>query len=500
MKKCMLIILVLSILLSLTGCKSAKSLFKDPDNGPLTMMPLESPTAEDGVMIRLVDLIWHEEVYRTTLEVEWINSTPYEANYGSSYVIERLEGDEWVSCAMRDDLAFTAIAYILQAGQTRSEIYELTHFYDVSSPGTYRFRSHCYVYESPDSSVEQEVIAEFTVETDTTSVEADYSGSPVQYCAQYVRTDGSPEKVVFPCVRIIRSMEDLRDYYDTWKDSFHLERRETVYADSTIGFLDVCDQYDDAFFSENYLLFVLLEEGSGSIRHEVRSVEQTADGKLSISIDRKVPEVGTDDMAQWHIIFEFSHEYLIESSLDTLLFIEGTPAYMDDQVVAPSITPQFTEPPKGTLYTPDGAFSLQTGGYHWSYAVSEDLRSDSIADQASRPPAPEHFTPVILNSSYAEQVYAPIGDGTASAPTDDMGYLLKLGWEVDPHTITYTCWPDTVWNNSNPKEEAVVSQGGPTFYAKTGSYIYEIVATWNDNGTGYSGTANYYVYITDSTD
>ena len=70
MKKCMLIILVLSILLSLTGCKSVKSLFKDPDNGPLTMVPLESPTAEDGVMIRLVDLIWHEEEYRTTLEVE----------------------------------------------------------------------------------------------------------------------------------------------------------------------------------------------------------------------------------------------------------------------------------------------------------------------------------------------------------------------------------------------------------------------------------------------
>ncbi len=48
MKKCMLIILVLSILLSLTGCKSVSSLFKDPDNGPLTMVPLESPTAEDG--------------------------------------------------------------------------------------------------------------------------------------------------------------------------------------------------------------------------------------------------------------------------------------------------------------------------------------------------------------------------------------------------------------------------------------------------------------------
>ncbi len=500
MKKCILIILSLTILLSLTGCKSVSSLFKDPDNGPLTMVPLESPTTEAGIMIRLVDLIWHEDEYRTTLEVEWVNNTPYEANYGSSYVIERREGEEWVSCAMRDDLVFTAIAYVLPGGQTRSEIYDLTRCYDVSSPGTYRFRSDYYVYESPKSSVEQEVIAEFTVETATVSLDSYYSGSPVEYCAQYVRTDGSPEKMIFPCVRIIRSMEELREYYNQWKGSFNLERRDTIYADSTIGFLDVCDQYDDAFFAENYLLFVLLEECSGSIRHEVRSVEQTTDGKLRISIDRNVPEVGTDDMAQWHIIFEFSREYLIESSLDALLFIEGNPGIMDDQVVSPAVESPFTEPPKGTLYTPDGAFSLQTGGYHWSYAVSDDLHSETIADQASRPPNAELFTPVILNSSYAEQVYAPIGDGTASAPTDDMGYLLKLSWEVDPHTITYTCWPNTVWNNSNIPEETVVSQGGPTFYAKTGSYIYEIVATWNDNGDRYSGTANYYVYITDSTD
>ena len=236
------------------------------------------------------------------------------------------------------------------------------------------------------------------------------------------------------------------------------------------------------------------------IRHEIRSVERTTDGKLSISIDRKVPEVGTDDMAQWHIIFEFSREYLIESSLDTLLFIEGKPGMIDDRVIPPTVESTFTEPPKGTLYTPDGAFSLQTGGYQWSYAVSDDLRSDSIADQASRPPSAELLTPVILNISYAEQVYAPIGDGTVSAPTDDMGYLLKLSWEVDPHTITYTCWPDTVLNRSNTREETVVSQGGPTFYAKTGSYIYEIVATWNDTGAGYGGTANYYVYITDRTD
>ncbi len=52
------------------------------------------------------------------------------------------------------------------------------------------------------------------------------------------------------------------------------------------------------------LIKPILEEGSGSIRHEVKSVVKNPDGSFAVEIERDVPEVGTDDMAEWHIIVE----------------------------------------------------------------------------------------------------------------------------------------------------------------------------------------------------
>ena len=49
---------------------------------------------------------------------------------------------------------------------------------------------------------------------------------------------------------------------------------------------------------------MVLEEGSGSIRHEVKSVIKNPDGSFAVDIKRDVPEIGTDDMAEWHIFLE----------------------------------------------------------------------------------------------------------------------------------------------------------------------------------------------------
>ena len=48
---------------------------------------------------------------------------------------------------------------------------------------------------------------------------------------------------------------------------------------------------------------VLLEEGSGSIRHEVERIGVDS-GDLWIEIKSIVPEVGTCDMAWWHVLIE----------------------------------------------------------------------------------------------------------------------------------------------------------------------------------------------------
>jgi hypothetical protein len=48
---------------------------------------------------------------------------------------------------------------------------------------------------------------------------------------------------------------------------------------------------------------VLLAEPSGSIRHRVERI----DDKGEIVICRMIPEIGTDDMAEWTIIIELSN-------------------------------------------------------------------------------------------------------------------------------------------------------------------------------------------------
>lgn len=482
--------------MGLVGCQESNPKMNDPRFAPLTITPGEATSNYDGIEIQIDSLNWLEGNQNSSLVVVWNNQTQYEVTYGASFAIERLDGEDWVSCAIPEDPTFIAIGYLLPAGKMKNETYMLTDLFDVSSPGTYRFKTDCYVPDKAEQSTKCELIAEFTVGNTDDAGAGKVAGTEVEWAAQYIRTNGGYEaKVIYPCVRIIHSLQELKDYYNTWHEVFDLERKEKVYSDTTIGFLDACDQYDEAFFEKNYLIFVLLEEGSGSIGHEVRSVEQTEDQKISISIDRNVPEVGTADMAEWHIILELSREVLVENSIDTYLYVDGLPSYMDDKVVIPQTEAEFKEPPEGKLITPDGEGALRLGGYSWIYSLGNGLDNATIADQAGRPIPKEVLSPVIISSQYAETVYAPVPGTDTYAPTNSLGYFVKLAWEVEPTSVTYACWPESVWEKENVKEESVVSQDG-AFYAKQGGYVYEIVATWEDTGVGYHGSANYYVYIT----
>ena len=144
-------------------------------------------------------------------------------------------------------------------------------------------------------------------------IEIDYVNNADTYTrdcffdAQYIRTNGYMEEMEYPVVRIIRSTDELNAYYEEYKDQYYLERREQIFSDTTIGFLDACDRYDEDYFKDQILILVLLEEGSGSIRHEVSGLsltERKGERILHISIQSIVPEVGTDDMAQWHLMIE----------------------------------------------------------------------------------------------------------------------------------------------------------------------------------------------------
>lgn len=132
----------------------------------------------------------------------------------------------------------------------------------------------------------------------------DWANDPdgVPFAAQYVRTNGYRDGVSYPVVTLIDSAAVLRRYYEANRALYDFSHKETVYSDTTVGFVDAIAGYDEAWFETHQLLLVLLEEGSGSVRHTVTKV--TARPAASINIDRLIPEVGTDDMAEWHILIE----------------------------------------------------------------------------------------------------------------------------------------------------------------------------------------------------
>lgn len=144
-----------------------------------------------------------------------------------------------------------------------------------------------------------------------------------EFSVQYVRTDGYHDGVCYPIVTAIRSSSELNAYYEANKDKYSLERRTgTIYSDSTIGFLDACDKYTEEYFESQILLMILLEEGSGSIRHKVERVAANEAG-IAVDITTIVPEVGTDDMAEWHILIELEAGVYADDEDAVTVFLNG---------------------------------------------------------------------------------------------------------------------------------------------------------------------------------
>ena len=131
---------------------------------------------------------------------------------------------------------------------------------------------------------------------------------------RFIRTNGYVSGANYPVITVISSIEELEQYYSEYKDIYNFSSREVPYLGSANGFLDAIEDYTEDYFVDNYLIFVLLEESSGSVRHEIARIED--DG--TIVIRRLAPEIGTADMAQWHIIFEFNNSFQPERFSVTL--------------------------------------------------------------------------------------------------------------------------------------------------------------------------------------
>lgn len=328
MKKIIICILVVLLLCS-AGCQSVSC-----GNAP-TQSNVHMHTDFSGVEVRVAGV--YQKDGTDYLDVIWSNETACKVIYGEPYSIERLVDDQWVDCAKKGLTAFTAIGYWLESGGKTTKTYAVSYLYDISVPGTYRFKTSCSV---------------------------DTGGNESSSC--------------------------------------------TLWAEFAVG----------------------------------ERAEETAKGSAP-------------------------------PNPDVLL----------------------SEPPKGTLLTSGGEEPLVLGGYSWTHRMENGTAETVIADQASRPPEPQFFKPVRIGRQFAETVYAIDGVTGKCEPTDIVGYMVKLGWEAVPDRISYTCWPAEIWQNGDTAEETVFSILDNTFYAKSGEYIYEITAMWEDTGIDYYGTARYYVYI-----
>ena len=131
----------------------------------------------------------------------------------------------------------------------------------------------------------------------------------VDFDAQYIRAGSKKELSAYPAVKIIRSANEMSRYL---KNETHMSE-ELVSA---------CEKYNADYFKEQILIIVLLEEGSGSVRHEVEKVG--ADNTHAvIQIKSIAPEVGTCDMAWWHILIEPEAGVQIADEEDVTVFLGG---------------------------------------------------------------------------------------------------------------------------------------------------------------------------------
>lgn len=180
---------------------------------------------------------------------------------------------------------------------------------------------------------------------------------PLTYKVQYFRTGGYVPETEYPYVVIVQSAKELADYISTNDKDYNFGSRESTDFQQPGGLLPASDAYDDTFFSNNGLLLVVVEEPSGSIRHEFLGFGE----RNEIRLRRLIPSVCTDDSANWHILIELplpspvllsgyypTVEWIVGDAESTALdyrhemrqFVQGISAYMKDRSPGFAIIPQ----------------------------------------------------------------------------------------------------------------------------------------------------------------
>ncbi|MCL2217318.1 MAG: copper amine oxidase N-terminal domain-containing protein [Defluviitaleaceae bacterium] len=115
--------------------------------------------------------------------------------------------------------------------------------------------------------------------------------------SRYIRTIYHHGRVEAAPVTVT-SAHELSQFIAAYRSSWHSSVEHDLGLD-----------YPDAFFDENFLVIISVQETSGSTEHRVESVNE----KGLIVINRLTPMIGTHDMAQWLIVVELCNDFIPES-------------------------------------------------------------------------------------------------------------------------------------------------------------------------------------------
>lgn len=140
----------------------------------------------------------------------------------------------------------------------------------------------------------------------------------IDFSVQYVRA-GVEYTPFMPYTVIIRSPEQLKEYIS--RHAVDANRDNSQYSDGTISFNMAAEKYTEEYFRIKQLILCMIEEPSGSIRHNVEKVILGNDDSLQIYIKKDVPEWCSDDMATWHIFVETAVADVDNEDIE--VFIDG---------------------------------------------------------------------------------------------------------------------------------------------------------------------------------
>jgi len=107
----------------------------------------------------------------------------------------------------------------------------------------------------------------------------------------YLRTDGRRKGVKYPSGVLISSKKALQDYY----------KENRRYYAMAGDFKKTIDSFGKAFFKTKQLVVLRLEAGSGSDRYRVIDMDYS-NKNYQVRVEKITAEIGTCDMAQWHIL------------------------------------------------------------------------------------------------------------------------------------------------------------------------------------------------------